>query len=203
MGLQFPADPPVLPQALTSGSMSSVRRLAPSIRIFIGQLLTHHTSQGTTTPGPCEHASLEHCNIDEPVSRHDGSPAVIEADINPKAYPRAGAHLTKSLLDLVQQSCNYKQLQKGVSEATKTLNNGISEFTVTAADSEPLEIIVHLPLLCEDKNVPYIFVHSKQALGQACGVSRPVFACSVSIKEGSQVQQQIQSCQRSTKRLLV
>lgn len=30
-----------------------------------------------------------------------------------------------------------------------------------AADAEPLEIILHLPLLCEDKNVPYVFVRSK------------------------------------------
>jgi len=35
--------------------------------------------------------------------------------------------------------------------ATKTLNRGISEFIVMAADAEPLEIILHLPLLCEDK----------------------------------------------------
>ncbi|KAM5289152.1 NHP2-like protein 1 [Ctenodactylus gundi] len=126
-----------------------------------------------------------------------------EADVNPKAYPLADAHLTKKLLDLVQQSCNYKQLRKGANEATKTLNRGISEFIVMAADAEPLEIILHLPLLCEDKNVPYVFVRSKQALGRACGVSRPVIACSVTIKEGSQLKQQIQSIQQSIERLLV
>lgn len=47
------------------------------------------------------------------------------------------------------------------SPATKTLNRGISEFIVMAADAEPLEILLHLPLLCEDKNVPYVFVPSK------------------------------------------
>ena len=46
--------------------------------------------------------------------------------------------------------------------ATKTLNRGVSEFIVMAADAEPLEILLHLPLLCEDKNVPYVFVRSKQ-----------------------------------------
>jgi hypothetical protein len=46
--------------------------------------------------------------------------------------------------------------------ATKTLNRGLSEFIVMAADAEPLEILLHLPLLCEDKNVPYVFVRSKQ-----------------------------------------
>lgn len=38
--------------------------------------------------------------------------------------------------------------------ATKTLNRGIAEFIVMAADAEPLEILLHLPLLCEDK-VPF------------------------------------------------
>jgi hypothetical protein len=53
--------------------------------------------------------------------------------------------------------------------ATKTLNRSQAEFLVLAADTEPLEILLHLPLLCEDKNVPYVFVKSKQALGRACG----------------------------------
>ena len=60
-----------------------------------------------------------------------------------------------------------KQLKKGANEATKTLNRGISEFIIMAADTEPLEILLHLPLLCEDKNVPYVFVRSKAALGRA------------------------------------
>uniref|UniRef100_A0A4X2K9A2 NHP2-like protein 1 n=1 Tax=Vombatus ursinus TaxID=29139 RepID=A0A4X2K9A2_VOMUR len=118
---------------------------------------------------------------------------MTEAEVNPKAYPLADARLTKKLLDLVQQFCNYKQLRKGANEATKILNRGISEFIVMAADDEPLEIILHHPLLCEDKNVPYVFVHSKHVLGRACGVSQPVITCSITIKEGSQLKPQIQS----------
>ena len=38
-----------------------------------------------------------------------------------------------------------------VRAATKTLNRGISEFVVMAADTEPIEILLHLPLLAEDK----------------------------------------------------
>lgn len=69
------------------------------------------------------------------------------------------------------------QQQKTQNTATKTLNRGISEFVVMAADTEPIEILLHLPLLAEDKNVPYVFVPSKAALGRACGVSRPVRCC--------------------------
>ena len=42
---------------------------------------------------------------------------------------------------------------------------------------------MHLPILCEDKNVPYIYVPHKMALGRACGVSRSVIACSVTSNE--------------------
>ena len=78
--------------------------------------------------------------------------------VSEKAFPLADAELTVALLDLVQQATNYKQTKKGANEATKTLNRGISELIVMAADAEPIEILLHLPLLCEDKNVPYVFV---------------------------------------------
>ncbi|KAL9454924.1 hypothetical protein AB3S75_010349 [Citrus x aurantiifolia] len=71
--------------------------------------------------------------------------------VNSKAYPLADSHLTITIMDLVQQAANYKLLKKGANEATKTLNRGTSEFIVMAADTEPLEILLHLPLLAEDK----------------------------------------------------
>eukprot|EP00033_Pygsuia_biforma_P000241 GCRY01000301.1.p2 GENE.GCRY01000301.1~~GCRY01000301.1.p2 ORF type:complete len:127 (+),score=36.75 GCRY01000301.1:110-490(+) len=113
------------------------------------------------------------------------------AEENPKAFPLADPGLTVQILDLIQQAANHKQLKKGANEATKTLQRGISEFIVIAADAEPIEITLHLPLLCEDKSVPYIFVPSKQALGRACGVSRPCTACSVTTFENSDIRSQI------------
>jgi len=124
-------------------------------------------------------------------------------EVNPKAYPLADPDLTQKILELVKQASNYKQLKKGANEATKTLNRSIAEFIVLAADAEPLEILLHLPLLCEDKNVPYVFVRSKQALGRACGVSRPVISASVIINEGSQLKPQIQSIQQNIEKLLI
>eukprot|EP00659_Diplonema_papillatum_P017481 gene17481-26893_t len=102
------------------------------------------------------------------------------ADISDKAVPLAkDDKLAKSLYDLVTQAGNYSMLRKGANEATKTLNRGISELIVLAGDCNPIEILLHLPLLCEDKNVPYIFVPSKAALGRAAGVSRNVIAVSI------------------------
>ena len=125
------------------------------------------------------------------------------AEVNPKAYPLADAQLQVTILDLTQQACNYKQLKKGANEATKSLNRGIAEFVVLAADAEPLEILLHLPLLCEDKNVPYVFVPNKMALGRSCGVSRPVIAASITTNEGSQLKNQIIQLKDSIEKLLI
>jgi U4/U6 small nuclear ribonucleoprotein SNU13 len=122
------------------------------------------------------------------------------AATNPKAYPLADDALSAKLLDLASQANNYKQLKKGANEATKTLNRGIAEFILMAADTEPIEILLHLPLLCEDKNVPYVFVPSKVALGRACGVSRPVIAASVTSNDASQLKAQIQKARNPCKK---
>lgn len=119
--------------------------------------------------------------------------AHLQGEPHAKAFPLADAEFTITILDLVGQAANYKQLRKGANEgtfffaisalnlisATKTLNRGIAELIIMAADAEPIEILLHLPLLCEDKNVPYVFVTSKVALGRACGVSRCVHVSSV------------------------
>ncbi|EJT48674.1 snRNP subunit [Trichosporon asahii var. asahii CBS 8904] len=122
---------------------------------------------------------------------------------NPKAFPLANAQLTNQILDVVQQASHFKQLKKGANEATKTLNRGICEFIIMAADVEPIEIVLHLPLLCEDKNVVYCFVPSKTALGRACGVSRPVIAASVTTNEARELNSQIQAVKNEIEKLLI
>eukprot|EP00923_Selenidium_pygospionis_P044167 GHVN01076283.1.p1 GENE.GHVN01076283.1~~GHVN01076283.1.p1 ORF type:complete len:136 (+),score=14.75 GHVN01076283.1:30-437(+) len=124
-------------------------------------------------------------------------------EINPKAYPVASVQLSAKLLDVVQQSLSYKQLRKGANEATKALNRGAAEIVLLAADAQPLEILMHLPLLCEDKNVPYIYVRSKVALGRACGVSRPVIACAVTAKEGSGLNPQLVELKDKIEQMLI
>ncbi|KAJ3273784.1 RNA binding protein snu13 [Terramyces sp. JEL0728] len=122
---------------------------------------------------------------------------------NPKAFPLADAQLSNKIIDLVQQASHYKQLKKGANEATKTLNRGISEFIIMAADTEPIEILLHIPLLCEDKNVPYVFVPSRAALGRACGVSRAVVACSVTTNDASELKSQIQNIKNEIEKLII
>ncbi|RYO94028.1 hypothetical protein DL766_007756 [Monosporascus sp. MC13-8B] len=119
------------------------------------------------------------------------------------AWPLADAQLAQEILDLVQQASHYRQLKKGANECTKTLNRGISELVICAADCEPLAILLHLPLLAEDKNVPYVYVPSKVALGRACGVSRSVIACSITTNEASDLNNQIRALKDKVERLMI
>ncbi|XP_010434051.1 PREDICTED: NHP2-like protein 1 [Camelina sativa] len=128
---------------------------------------------------------------------------MTEEAVDSRAYPLADGELSITILDLVQQATNYKKLKKGANEATKTLNRGMSEFVVMAADADPFEILVHLPLLAEDKNVPYVFVASKEALGRACGVTKSVIACSVISNNTSQLKSQIQRLKDAIEKLLI
>jgi len=45
------------------------------------------------------------------------SPIVLfQGEPHPKAYPLADANFTTTILDLVQQAANYKQIRKGANE---------------------------------------------------------------------------------------
>lgn len=44
---------------------------------------------------------------------------------------------------------------------------------VLAADITPIDIISHLPVMCEDAHIPYVFVPSKEELGHASATKRP------------------------------
>ncbi|KAJ5698138.1 hypothetical protein N7462_000143 [Penicillium macrosclerotiorum] len=119
------------------------------------------------------------------------------------AWPIADETLSQSLLDLVQQASHMRQLKKGANETIKTLNRGISEIVILAADTTPLPLVLPIPLLCEDKNVAYVYVPSKMALGRATGVSRPVIACSITTNEASELNNQIRTIKTQVERLMI
>mmetsp|Transcript_7013 Transcript_7013/g.888 ORF Transcript_7013/g.888 Transcript_7013/m.888 type:complete len:127 (+) Transcript_7013:19-399(+) len=125
------------------------------------------------------------------------------ADPRSRTFPMASSKLTNSLLDLVQQAHNYQQLKKGANESTKMLNRGKAEFVIIAGDTEPLEIVMHLPLLAEDKSIPYVFIKNKAALGRACGVSRPVISAVITKQEGSPLASQISEAKDAIEQLLL
>jgi outer membrane biosynthesis protein TonB len=50
-----------------------------------------------------------------------------------------------------------------------------------AEDVQPEEIIIHIPMLCEERGIPYAYVPSKKDLGAAVGIA--VGTSSVAVEE--------------------
>jgi len=62
------------------------------------------------------------------------------------------------------------KIKKGTNETTKAVERGLAKLVLIAEDVDPPEVVMHLPLLCEEKKVPYLYVPSKKRLGEAAGI---------------------------------
>jgi len=72
-------------------------------------------------------------------------------------------------------------VKKGTNEVTKLIERGQAKLVVMAGDITPEEVLAHIPLLCEEKGVPYTYVSSKQELSTSAGLE--VATASVAITD--------------------
>ncbi|HIH39719.1 TPA: 50S ribosomal protein L7ae [Candidatus Woesearchaeota archaeon] len=86
-------------------------------------------------------------------------------------------------LQAVEVAKNSGKIRKGTNEVTKALEKGIAKLVVYAKDVQPAEIIMHLPILAKEKNVPCIEVDSKEELGAAAGIGMPTASVAI-VNEG-------------------
>jgi len=103
--------------------------------------------------------------------------------LSPIAKPLASKKLTKKLYKLVRKSAKEKNLvRRGIREAMKFIRKGETGLVVLAGDVSPIDVVSHVPLVCEEKNIPYCYTPSKQELGEALGSKRP--SCMTLVKCG-------------------
>ena len=74
-------------------------------------------------------------------------------------------------------------VRKGTNEATKAVERAQAKLVVIAEDVDPPEVIAHLPMLCDERKIPYVFVPSKEKIGSSIGIDVPSAAASI-LKEG-------------------
>lgn len=99
----------------------------------------------------------------------------------PKSYVKfsVSKDLSDKVLQLLEMAKNSGKIRKGTNEATKAIEKSIAQIVVIAEDVEPEEIVMHLPALCDEKKVPYVFVPSKQDLGRSTGIDKAMAAAAV------------------------
>ncbi|KAF9926316.1 snoRNA-binding protein [Linnemannia zychae] len=115
--------------------------------------------------------------VEKKVEQHDSdmevdAPARI-VDVSPIAAPLAADKLTKKLLKTVKKAAKAKHVKRGVKEVVKGLRKGEKGLVLIAGDISPIDVITHVPVLCEENDVPYVFLPSKEELGTAGSTKRP------------------------------
>lgn len=81
--------------------------------------------------------------------------------------PKEVAEAAYEALKIAQES---GKIRKGTNEATKSIERGRARLVLIAENVEPPEIVAHLPLLCDERKAPYVYVPEKQRLGYAAGL---------------------------------
>jgi large subunit ribosomal protein L7Ae len=91
--------------------------------------------------------------------------------------------LADAAYEALQIASKTGQVRKGTNETTKAIERSQAKLVIIAEDVDPPEVVAHLPLLCEERKIPYIFVPSKEKIGTATGIDVPAAAVCIT-KEG-------------------
>lgn len=95
--------------------------------------------------------------------------------------------LADKAYEAVENARDKGKLRKGTNETTKAIERKRAVLVVIAEDVDPAEIVAHLPPLCDEKGIPYIYVPSKRELGAAAGID--IGAAAISIVEAGQAKE--------------
>jgi large subunit ribosomal protein L7Ae len=87
--------------------------------------------------------------------------------------------IVDSVYEVVKRSSETGKVRKGTNEVTKSIERNIARLVVIAEDVDPPEIVAHLPILCEEKKIPYVYVSSKNQLGASLGIDVPAAAACI------------------------
>lgn len=98
-------------------------------------------------------------------------PIFVRFDVPPEVMERA--------YECVKLAAESGNIRKGANESTKAVERGMAKLLVIAQDVDPPEIVAHLPLLADGKNIPYVYVDSKSKLGEAAGIDVSTSAVAV------------------------
>ncbi|MEM3832568.1 MAG: 50S ribosomal protein L7Ae [Thermoprotei archaeon] len=91
------------------------------------------------------------------------------------------SEIAEKAYELVRKVKDSGKLRRGTNETTKAVERGVAKMVIIAEDVDPPEIVAPLPLLCDERNIPYLYVPSKKTLGEAAGIEVP--AASIAIIE--------------------
>lgn len=87
--------------------------------------------------------------------------------------------LVNPIHEAVRSAMSSGKVKKGTNEVTKSVERGTGKLVVIAEDVDPPEVVAHLPILCDERSVPYVFVPGQQDLGKSLGLETKSAAAAI------------------------
>ena len=103
--------------------------------------------------------------------------------------------ISEKALEAIEIARNSGKIKKGTNETTKSLEKGIAKLVAFSQDTQPEEVIMHLPVLCKEKGIQCIPIKNKNELGTAAGL--PIGCSSVAIIEEGDAKNLIEEINKS------
>ena len=75
------------------------------------------------------------------------------------------------------------RLKKGSNEVTKAAERGTAKMVVMAENVNPAELLAHVPLICKEKNIPFIYVEDQSYLAEAAGMNSGAKTAAIALME--------------------
>lgn len=123
-----------------------------------------------TCNGPREGDAVRHTACGVLHHARQAAPAALSTDAQGKPsspQPPPPTACSLQVLKLAKKAAQRKQIKRGVKEVVKAIRKNAKGLLVIAGDISPIDVITPLPVLCEEADIPYIYVPSKEELGAA------------------------------------
>jgi large subunit ribosomal protein L7Ae len=78
--------------------------------------------------------------------------------------------VVKATYEALQIASKTGKVRRGTNETTKAIERGKAILVAIAEDVDPPEVVAHIPIICEERKIPYVFVPSKAMLGSSTGI---------------------------------
>jgi large subunit ribosomal protein L7Ae len=108
--------------------------------------------------------------------------------------------MAEDTYNAVEKARDTGNIVTGTNEVTKAIERNEANLVVIAENVSPEEIVMHLPSLAEEKDVPYTFVPDKEELGIAVGIN--VQAASIAVTSTGSAEEDIEDIASKANELL-
>lgn len=72
-------------------------------------------------------------------------------------------------------------VKKGANEVTKAAERGTAQMVVMAENVNPGELLAHIPMICKEKEIPFIYVEDQAFLAEAAGMPQGTRTAAVAV----------------------